>query len=726
MIEFIKSKRNYIISLALLFVFISLSDTTYSLFLKSQSTDEFTYNTGLLDLQFVEDKQLSLQNIFPMNDSEAEKLEPYNLTIKNTGNLVYYFSLKMISNETNNAINSNYIKVKVNNNAPQTLSYMNNIIASNIIIEPGEEKTFKINIWLDINTPNNELGKKFTAKITTLGSSIYKTLDTSGANSPNLYDNMIPVLYDTESKVWKKADKNNLDKQNKWYDYDKAIWANVVNIKSSDKKIYDIKRNNDLNINKIKYNNGNAIIEDKYLDIGLSNLNIDNITNIIRIKFNNIKDEQIYLISNGNISFYYDNKTNKFIFKNSNNTVSSSKYKIEKNKWYIIGYTYDLNKVTFYANGEELGSSSIEGNINSTSSFKVGTDETFKKVSNITLGTILIYNKILNNDDFNNNYKTSMQIIEDGLLSGYNEFIPMTLEEYYQTRDNGFIIDNKDISSFYVWIPRYKYRLWNITGKDNFDSYNAKNNGIDIVFENITSKTGNIYCQNNKCFSDINKTIEITENDNDKYYNHPAFSNLSEEIKGLWVSKYELSLGNDSTLEIKPGNSSWRNNYLSNYYEKIKKIDEDKDYHVIKNTEWAGVAYLAYSKYGVCQNNKCETIESNSTYKSGYNEKDSTTKNIYGVFDMAGGAIEYTMGNISKNGSLNLDNSYFKNVPIGTDDYDLYSIDNFILGDATKEISSLNINTNYNWITRGNKDIFNYSTSNDIKDDNITTRIVTK
>ena len=99
MIEFIKTKRNYIITLALLFVFISLSDTTYSLFLKSESTDEFSYNTGLLDLQFVEEEQLSLQNAFPMNDSEAKKLEPYSLTIKNTGSLTYYFNLKMISNE---------------------------------------------------------------------------------------------------------------------------------------------------------------------------------------------------------------------------------------------------------------------------------------------------------------------------------------------------------------------------------------------------------------------------------------------------------------------------------------------------------------------------------------------------------------------------------------------------------------------------------------------------
>ena len=92
---------------------------------------------------------------------------------------------------------------------------------------------------------------------------------------------------------------------------------------------------------------------------------------------------------------------------------------------------------------------------------------------------------------------------------------------------------------------------------------------------------------------------------------------------------------------------------------------------------------------------------------------------------MAGGATEYTMGNISKDNSLNLNNSYFKNVPIGTDDYDLYNVDKFILGDATKEVSNIEINNEYNWIIRENG-IFNYSTSNDVKSDNISTRIVTK
>ena len=186
MINFVETKKNYIMALAVLFVIVSLSGTTYSLFLKSDVTNTFNYNTGNLDLAFTEDKPIKLENAFPVNDSEGVNTTSYNLKIKNTGSLTYLFDLKMLSDTEENSINSKYIKVKVNNNLPHTLYQTNNIIATNVIIYPGEELSFKINIWLDNNTPNIELGKTFNAKVVTSGSAIYKTLDASGANHPSL------------------------------------------------------------------------------------------------------------------------------------------------------------------------------------------------------------------------------------------------------------------------------------------------------------------------------------------------------------------------------------------------------------------------------------------------------------------------------------------------------------------------------------------------------------
>ena len=719
--EIIKGKRNYIIALAILFVLVSLSETTYSLFLQSNTTDEFNYNTGLLDLTFTEDEQITLENVFPTNDSEAIKSKPYHLIIKNTGTIAYLFDLKMVGNNNENSIDKRYIKFKVNNNLPNTLSYTNDIIASNLIIFPGEEMTFDINVWLDINTPNNELGKTFNAKVVTSGSSIYKTIDSSGANHPKLNSDMLPVYYDESETTWKIADNTNLLENYTWYNYDESIWANSVTIKNSSKKIYDITRNNDLNITDITYNNGNAVIDDKYLDLNLTNYSYNNISNILRVKFNDLTQDKIYLIAKGNMSYYYDNNNKTFTFKVGNSVVNSTSINLENNKWYILGYTYDKNTINFYLDGKKISTQNISGSINNSSSFKVGTNPELNEVSKLTIGDILIYNRILSNTEISNNYQTSIKVVTDGLVAGYDEFVPMTLREYYLTKSMGFTIKEEDILSSYVWIPRYKYRLWNVMGESNTDSYDAYNKGIDIVFENNNTSSGTIYCENNHCFSDKNKMVPVTKDDNGKYYTHPAFTNTNGELTGLWVSKYEISKENDN-ITSKKENNILIGDYLSTYYKAIKNISNENNYHIIKNTEWGSIVYLTHSKYGLCPNGSCKQISSSTVTVSGSDALDSTTANIYGVFDMAGGASEYTMSNISNDNNLNLSNSYFDSTPIGTDDYDLYQNDTFILGDATKEFS--NNTTTYNWYTRTG--IFSYSTSNDIKDNNLTTRIVTK
>ena len=274
MINFVNARKHYILALAILFVVVSLSGTTYSLFLKSDTTNTFNYTTGLLDLQFTEDSPITLSSAFPKIDSEGMKQEPYTLTLKNTGTLTYLFNLKMLSSTVDNVIDSKYIKVQVNNYLPETLYENNHEIVKNMIIYPGEEIQFKIRIWLDITTPNAELGKTFTAKVAATGNSIYKTLDSSGANHPKMISDMIPIYYDEASNI-KIADGSNTIETYNWYNYDKQIWANSVMINNSDKQIYDVAGKNNIKITDLKYNNGNLIIEDKYFTIPVNyNLNI--------------------------------------------------------------------------------------------------------------------------------------------------------------------------------------------------------------------------------------------------------------------------------------------------------------------------------------------------------------------------------------------------------------------------------------------------------------------
>ena len=192
----------------------------------------------------------------------------------------------------------------------------------------------------------------------------------------------------------------------------------------------------------------------------------------------------------------------------------------------------------------------------------------------------------------------------------------------------GTEIKEEDILGQFVWIPRYRYKLWNYSG-DKTDSYNAYDNGINIIFENGLSK------------------MENTEND--KYTTHKAFA---DNLRGFWVSKYEISKVND-TYKFINGTESYRNDTIENYEDitssmsNTYNLGDTATSHIISNLEWGAILYLSHSKYGVCKNNGCDAIGINDSYISGNNKQDTTTKNVYGVYDIAGGSSEYVTGDVS-------------------------------------------------------------------------------
>lgn len=744
--EEILNKKNYILLIAIIFVAVSLSGTTYSLFIKVDDTNQFNYKTGILDLEFQEENVIELPEAFPVSDTKGMSYEPYTLSIKNTGSIAYIFDLKVSDNDDNKLINSKYIKVQIDDNLPITLQNSNNTLKKNIILYPGETIKFKIKMWLDINTPNTELGKQFNATLITSGSSFYKTLDESGANHPSLEDNMLPIYYDEYNKVWKKADESNLDDSYKWYDYDDKMWANSIVLKDGEKVIHDIssKNNNIKNISNINVADKNLILENNKLDINLSNYINKNISIVERLALNDLKHNDIDIISSDGFNLRYNTKNNNFIIDINGFNITSNKYIIEENKFYIISFTMSDKDINLYINGSSILNYSMAINTN----YNI---LTIGGIGNVLVSDLYVYNDILTSKEVNNNYRDNLILITDNLVSGYNNFYPMTTDTYYKSSPLGTTIKDSDINEFYVWIPRFKYRLWNVTGEPNISSYDAYTKGIDISFEKNKESGGSIYCKDNICYSDEERTISLTQNDNDKYYTPSSFTN-NEELLGFWVGKYEVSNGckdncltNSSDLTILPNQESWRNNNLSNYYEAIK--GKGNSYHIIKNSEWGTISYLSHSKYGICSNMKCTEIASNNTYISGKEGKDSTTGNIYGVYDMAGSASEFVMANYTSNNSLALNNSNFKyNVTIPSTDYDLYSGTNFILGDATKEIlltqsSTGSWDNNYsifidkvnNWFIRGGmagnevgNGIFYYNATNDSPSEYITTRVVVR
>ena len=277
--------------------------------------------------------------------------------------------------------------------------------------------------------------------------------------------------------------------------------------------------------------------------------------------------------------------------------------------------------------------------------------------------------------------------------------VTKTNRSTYQSATAGTEITDSDILAYYVWIPRYKYKVWNKDKVVGTQSYNAKTEGIDVVFESDTDSTGTISCTYS--FASPSSTAgspnETCTGSNGDYYTHPAFNLGGYDLKGFWIGKYELSSetptasnggGSSTTLtpRILPNVNSWRNNKLSNFSTVIQNmqvsnniygLSTDKsttDSHMLTNMEWGAVAYLTNSNYGRCASGTCTevTINNCSTYTTGigadtvsaskssttctteankYNgEKGvlaSTTGNIYGVYDMSGGSWEYVMGNVS-------------------------------------------------------------------------------
>ena len=136
---------------------------------------------------------------------------------------------------------------------------------------------------------------------------------------------------------------------------------------------------------------------------------------------------------------------------------------------------------------------------------------------------------------------------------------------------------------------------------------------------------------------------------------------------------------------IKPNVYSWRGIQVANAFYNSYDYQRELNSHMMKNSEWGAVAYLASSKYGLCDGNNCVDIhrnnnsrfitgyaanaESNCGYTSSneecnqweapyisnngttsYNYFDmrskvaSTTGNYSGIYDMSGGSWEYVMG----------------------------------------------------------------------------------
>ena len=321
----------------------------------------------------------------------------------------------------------------------------------------------------------------------------------------------------------------------------------------------------------------------------------------------------------------------------------------------------------------------------------------------------------------------------------------------------GKTISMDEILQMYVWIPRYRYKLFNAANGT------ANEQAVQIEFEKASAD-------------------KSTGTKNGEWLTHPAFTFGNTELPGFWAAKFEAS-GSTDNYQIKPNQKSLTSINLATMYNTSRStilnaskygLNNNVDTHMMKNMEWGAIAFLTNSIYGryndfsTCIASGCEVwinnintgygngtevdgqpqwgpsitgcagsstsagvSNSQTACASGYDwttkgVNASTTGNQYGIYDMSGGAWEYVMG-VQKdaNGNVQVGSSGFSTSSLPDSKYyDLYDYQaedvvgytRYHLGDATREVLkntssqggnawwsdySYNIYSSNPWVDRG-------------------------
>ena len=395
-------------------------------------------------------------------------------------------------------------------------------------------------------------------------------------------------------------------------------------------------------------------------------------------------------INGGKIFFQiYNPATKSYVIVKQSGTAIS-------NTWYSIVGTYDGSTMKLYINGKL--DNSVSATIDykaSTAPFVLGRNPKAVGYNNNeifggTISNTLLTKTTLSADMISKYYSSEFIYKKNSADVVYYNF-----QNNYDTNDT--IVYDDDIKLWYVWIPRYKYTIFN--GNNGSVSEQL----INITFESGINRTGTVTCVNNDDGSETctdNTYGGITNGTST--YTHPAFKFGNTELTGFWVGKFEVS-GSTSAITVKPNVTSLRSQTVSSLFTAIQNAKttygiNNADSHMMKNMEWGAVAYLKQSKYGLGTTDIA--VNTNSSYYTGGGTSDayktnvaqSTTGNIYGVYDMSGGAWEYVMGNMNNSSNaFYSSNAGFTTAP-DAKYYDSYKYDTSYtshargkLGDATKE-----------------------------------------
>ena len=234
------SKKKYIIIsvVVILISVLALVGASYALLTISLEGDkEITLKAGILKVDFSEGDSINLINASPMSDKEGLKTTPYIFTVTNTGNINAYYHVSL-EEDSNNTLSNSYLKMKLtgSNGYDSGVIRVSDYgvgtfeIRGEDVLEPSDEVTYQLWMWLDEDAGNETQGTIYQSKI------VVESYDreSNSPNAPMLDDGMIALTYNGSN--WVKADRTNLN--NSWYNYDDLMWANAVTVSESTRSTY--------------------------------------------------------------------------------------------------------------------------------------------------------------------------------------------------------------------------------------------------------------------------------------------------------------------------------------------------------------------------------------------------------------------------------------------------------------------------------------------------------
>ena len=208
----------------------------------------------------------------------------------------------------------------------------------------------------------------------------------------------------------------------------------------------------------------------------------------------------------------------------------------------------------------------------------------------------------------------------------------------------GTEVEESDLGSMFVWIPRYAYKIEN-----GYHSSIAGDISIEFLEGTSSHKTG----VDIGSYPEYSYSTTASESKMNNYVVHPAFNYDETQLTGIWIAKFiasradatDSSSGSSEQIKV-VGNKYACSMYLGKMYTTcigmndegnsygLTSNDEMVDPHLIKNTEWGAMTYLTQSKYGLNKSNPTRVL--NFTVGANYSEnvQNGSTKNIYGIYDL--------------------------------------------------------------------------------------------